>query len=226
MLYPRSLHRRLWAFARDRRAGRRRRLQVIVTADIGIKSHAEARLARELGIDLIICDHHLPDGEDVPAEAFAVLCPKGSSGVDYPNKHLAACGVSLKLADALLTATPSVTPILASLAKLTAIGTIADMVDLSANENRAIVAHGLQSAQSNAAIIRACARCCDCPRSAIRSRPTMSASRSVRASTPPAASRTPIRSWRCSMRKRTRRRRSWRSSSTRSIPNGSIFNTS
>ena len=69
---------------------------LIVTADIGIKSHVEARLARERGIDLIICDHHLPDGEDVPADAYAVLCPKGSSGVGYPNKHLAACGVSLK----------------------------------------------------------------------------------------------------------------------------------
>ncbi|MBO0861512.1 MAG: single-stranded-DNA-specific exonuclease RecJ [Chloracidobacterium sp.] len=119
--------------------------QIIVTADIGIKSHAEARMARELGIDLIICDHHLPDGEDVPAEAFAVLCPKGSSGVDYPNKHLAACGVSLKLADALLTGREKRAAILSSLAKLTAIGTIADMVDLSANENRAIVAHGLWS---------------------------------------------------------------------------------
>jgi single-stranded-DNA-specific exonuclease len=119
--------------------------KVIVTADIGIKSHAEARLARELGIDLIICDHHLPDGEDVPAEAFAVLCPKGSSGVDYPNKHLAACGVSLKLADALLAGHEKQPALLASLAKLTAIGTIADMVDLSANENRAIVAHGLKA---------------------------------------------------------------------------------
>jgi single-stranded-DNA-specific exonuclease len=119
--------------------------QIIVTADIGIKSHAEARLARELGIDLIICDHHLPDGEDVPAEAFAVLCPKGSSGVDYPNKHLAACGVSLKLSDALLTGREKRDAILSSLAKLTAIGTIADMVDLSASENRAIVAHGLQT---------------------------------------------------------------------------------
>ena len=119
--------------------------QIIVTADIGIKSHAEARLARELGIDLIICDHHLPDGEDVPAEAFAVLCPKGSSGVDYPNKHLAACGVSLKLADALLTGREKRDAILSSLAKLTAIGTIADMVDLSASENRAIVAHGLRT---------------------------------------------------------------------------------
>ncbi len=119
--------------------------RVIVTADIGIKSHAEARLARELGIDLIICDHHLPDGEDVPADAFAVLCPKGSSGINYPNKHLAACGVSLKLSDALLDGHAKRVEILASLAKLTAIGTIADMVDLSAVENRAIVAHGLKA---------------------------------------------------------------------------------
>ena len=119
--------------------------RIIVTADIGIKSHAEARMARALGLDLIICDHHWPDGEDVPAEAFAVLCPKGSSGVDYPNKHLAACGVSLKLADALLTGRERRGAILSSLAKLTAIGTIADMVDLSASENRAIVAHGLQT---------------------------------------------------------------------------------
>jgi single-stranded-DNA-specific exonuclease len=118
---------------------------LIVTADIGIKSHAEARLARELGIDLIICDHHLPDGEDVPADAFAVLCPKGSSGVDYPNKHLAACGVSLKLAEALLEGHAKQQAILGSLAKLTAIGTIADMVDLSVAENRAIVSHGLKA---------------------------------------------------------------------------------
>lgn len=117
---------------------------VIITADIGIKSHAEARLARELGVDLIICDHHLPDGEDVPADAFAVLCPKGSAGADYPNKHLAACGVSLKLAEALLDSHAKREAILASLAKLSAIGTIADMVDLSTVENRAIVAHGLR----------------------------------------------------------------------------------
>ena len=117
---------------------------LIVTADIGIKSHAEARLARESGIDLIICDHHLPDGEDVPADAFAVLCPKGSSGIGYPNKHLAACGVSLKLAQALLEDHPKRDALVASLAKMTAIGTIADMVDLAVSENRAIVAQGLK----------------------------------------------------------------------------------
>lgn len=130
---------------------------VIVTADIGIKSHQEARLARGLGLDLIICDHHLPDGEDVPAEAYAVLCPKGSSGEGYPNKHLAACGVSLKLADALLTDHPKRKPIIESLAKLTAIGTVADMVDLAEPENRAIVAHGLRTLpeRSNNAGLRA-----------------------------------------------------------------------
>jgi single-stranded-DNA-specific exonuclease len=116
---------------------------VILTADIGIKSHAEAQLAHAHGIDLIICDHHLPDGEDVPADAFAVLCPKGSSGTDYPNKDLAACGVALKLADALLAHHPKRELLIASLAKLTAIGSIADMVDVCNAENRAIIKHGL-----------------------------------------------------------------------------------
>lgn len=118
---------------------------LILTADIGIKSHEEARLAASLGIDLLICDHHLPDGEDVPAEAYAVLCPKGSAGEGYPNKHLAACGVALKLAEALLHLHPRREAIVASLAKLTAIGTISDMVDLADIENRAIVSHGLQT---------------------------------------------------------------------------------
>jgi single-stranded-DNA-specific exonuclease len=117
---------------------------LILTADIGIKSHIEARRARELGIDLIICDHHLPDGEEIPEAAYAVLCPKGASGIGYPNKHLAACGVALKLASALLDKHPRREVMTASLAKLAAIGTIADLVDLGEVENRAIVTEGLQ----------------------------------------------------------------------------------
>ena len=117
---------------------------VILTADIGIKSRVEAERARELGIDLIICDHHLPDGEEIPEAAYAVLCPKGASGVGYPNKHLAACGVALKLASALLRDHPRGEAIVASLAKLATIGTIADLVDLGEEENRAIVAQGLR----------------------------------------------------------------------------------
>ncbi|HYE74227.1 MAG TPA: single-stranded-DNA-specific exonuclease RecJ, partial [Blastocatellia bacterium] len=119
--------------------------KVILTADIGIKSRTEATLAKEHGIDLIICDHHLPDGEDIPPDAYAVLCPKGSSGLDYPNKDLAACGVALKLSEALLEGHPKYDAIIASLAKLTAIGSIADMVDLANAENRAIVHWGLRA---------------------------------------------------------------------------------
>src|SRR5262249_3393127 len=60
------------------------------------------------------------------------------------NKHLAACGVSLKLAEALLANHPKSRALLSSLAKLAAIGSIADLVDLAGAENRAIVAHGLR----------------------------------------------------------------------------------
>ena len=123
--------------------------QIAITLDIGINSHKEATLAKDLGIDLIICDHHLPDGEDVPADAYAVLCPKGSAGLDYPNKDLAACGVALKFAEALLKAHPSRHRIIESLLKMAALGTVADMVSLSGLENRAIVAHGLDLLSAN-----------------------------------------------------------------------------
>jgi len=117
---------------------------LIVTADIGVKDHASVTRARELGVDVIICDHHLPPDTDVPADATAVLCPP-QLGCDYPNPALAACGVSLKLAQALLAQHPKRDAILFSQLKLAAIGTVADVVDLSTPENRAIVSLGLQS---------------------------------------------------------------------------------
>ena len=72
-------------------------VHLIVTADIGVRDHATVRRAAELGVDVLVCDHHLPAGESVPEAAVAVLCPP-QSGCAYPNKSLAACGVSLKLA--------------------------------------------------------------------------------------------------------------------------------
>ena len=57
--------------------------------------------AKEKGIDVVICDHHLPPGESVPQDAYTVLCPP-QDGCEYPNPALAACGVSFKLAQALL----------------------------------------------------------------------------------------------------------------------------
>ncbi len=115
---------------------------LIITADIGVRDHRAVELAADRGVDVIVCDHHLPQGEAVPDRALAVLCPP-QVGCPYPNKALAACGVSLKLAEALLAEHPKRDAILGSMLKVAAIGTVADVVDLSTLENRAIVSMGL-----------------------------------------------------------------------------------
>ena len=115
---------------------------VVVTCDIGVRDHRAIDRAADLGVDVIVCDHHLPPGEDVPGRAYAVLCPK-QERCDYPNPELAACGLALKLAQALLAAHPRRADFVASLVKIAAIGTVADMVGLNTPENRAIVAVGL-----------------------------------------------------------------------------------
>lgn len=119
-------------------------IKLILTADIGVRDHAAVQAAAEAGVDVIVCDHHLPAGESVPAAATAVLCPP-QAGCAYPNKALAACGVSLKLATALLAEHPKRDAILTSMLKIAAIGTVADVVDLSTLENRAIVSLGLDA---------------------------------------------------------------------------------
>jgi single-stranded-DNA-specific exonuclease len=116
---------------------------LIITADIGVRDHDAVDRAVARGVDVIICDHHLPAGAAVPAAATAVLCPP-QAGCSYPNKALAACGVSLKLAQALLADHPRYADIIQSMLKIAAIGTVADVVDLSTPENRAIVTHGLR----------------------------------------------------------------------------------
>lgn len=116
---------------------------LLITADIGVRDHASIRRARELGLDVLVCDHHLPPGESVPPDAFAVVCPP-QQGCPYPNKSLAACGVSLKLASALLADDPRGPALLKSMMKLAAIGTVADVVDLANPENRSIVTMGLE----------------------------------------------------------------------------------
>lgn len=116
---------------------------LIITADIGVRDHAAVDAATAKGVDVIICDHHLPAGASVPGNAVAVLCPP-QEACSYPNKALAACGVSLKLAQALLEDHPRRGAIIKSMLKVAAIGTVADVVDLSTPENRAIVTHGLK----------------------------------------------------------------------------------
>ncbi|BCB04955.1 single-stranded-DNA-specific exonuclease RecJ [Bacillus sp. KH172YL63] len=106
---------------------------LIITVDTGISAVNEARLAKELGMDLIITDHHEP-GPELP-ETYALLHPK-VEGTAYPFGELAGVGVAFKLAHALYGELP------VHLLDLAAIGTIADLVPLR-GENRLLAKRGL-----------------------------------------------------------------------------------
>lgn len=113
---------------------------VIVSVDCGIRATEAARRARELGVDLIVTDHHEPD-TDLP-DALAVINPKRQD-CGYPDKMLAGAGVALKLAQALLADDPRAGELLPHFVKIAAIGTLADVVPL-VGENRVIAACGLE----------------------------------------------------------------------------------
>ena len=111
---------------------------LIVSVDCGIRGADAARRARELGVDLIVTDHHEPDAELPPA--FAVINPKRHD-CSYPDKNLAGVGVALKLVQALCRATGR-EALLPGFIKVAAIGTLADVVPLT-GENRVIARLGL-----------------------------------------------------------------------------------
>jgi single-stranded-DNA-specific exonuclease len=111
---------------------------LVVSVDCGIRGSDAARRARELGVDLIITDHHEPD-DDLPP-ALAVINPKRLD-CRYPDKHLAGVGVALKLVQALCRASGRESWLPAFI-KIAAIGTLADVVPL-VGENRVIAKIGL-----------------------------------------------------------------------------------
>jgi single-stranded-DNA-specific exonuclease len=113
-------------------------VRLVITVDCGITSVDPVRHAIERGIDVIITDHHLPP-EMLP-EAAAVLNPK-QAGCEYPFKELAGVGVAFKLCCELLRRSGSKMSI-ASLLKIAAIGTVADVAPLI-GENRTIAWLGL-----------------------------------------------------------------------------------
>src|SRR6202035_372649 len=113
-------------------------VSLIVSVDCGIRGADAARRARELGVDLIITDHHEPDSA-LPA-AFAVINPKRHDCA-YPDKYLAGVGVALKLVHALCR-TAGRESWLPGFIKIAAIGTLADVVPL-VGENRVIAKLGL-----------------------------------------------------------------------------------
>jgi len=111
---------------------------LVVSVDCGIRGADAGRRARELGVDLIITDHHEPDAELPPA--LAVINPKRAD-CTYPDKYLAGVGVALKLVQALCRRTGH-DNWLPGFIKVAAIGTLADVVPL-VGENRVIAKIGL-----------------------------------------------------------------------------------
>ncbi|MBL4951273.1 single-stranded-DNA-specific exonuclease RecJ [Neobacillus sp. YIM B02564] len=109
-------------------------IKLIITVDTGIAAVHEAEVAKQLGIDLIITDHHEP-GPALP-HALAIIHPKLADST-YPFRELAGVGVAFKLAHALYGRLPE------HLLEIAVIGTIADLVSLT-GENRLIAKNGLQ----------------------------------------------------------------------------------
>jgi single-stranded-DNA-specific exonuclease len=121
---------------------------LLVTVDCGIGSCLEAELARELGVELIITDHHEP-GPSLP-RAAAVVHPR-LPGAGYPFGGLSGAGVAMKLAWELCRqasgakrVSPRMKDFLVQAVGLAALGTVADVVPL-VDENRVLVRHGLES---------------------------------------------------------------------------------
>jgi len=113
--------------------------RLVISVDCGIRGVEAAQKARDLGVDLIVTDHHEPDIE-LP-RAFAVVNPKRHD-CTYPDKNLAGVGVTLKLVQALCARTDRLNTLPAFI-KLAAIGTLADVVPL-VGENRIIAKLGLE----------------------------------------------------------------------------------
>ena len=113
-------------------------VKLIVTVDCGITAVNEAELCRQLGIDLVITDHH-ECKQTLPAAA-AVVDPHRPDG-GYPHKNLSGVGVAFKLASALCGSQEGV---LEEYADMVCLGTVADVMPLQ-GENRVFVARGLES---------------------------------------------------------------------------------
>lgn len=127
-----------------------RGVKLVISVDCGIANVAESHKAQELGLSLIITDHHKP-AEELPV-ADAIVHP-GLPGSDYPFAGLSGSGVAFKLAWALCQraaggkrVSPPMRAFLLQAIGLAAIGTVADVVPL-VDENRVLVHHGLLSLQ-------------------------------------------------------------------------------
>ncbi len=132
-------------------------VRLIIILDCGIKAIEEIKYAKSLGIDFIICDHHVPDDE-LP-QAAAILNPK-LEGSTYPCPHLSGCGVGFKFMQAFAISNGLPTTELENMLDLVAVSIAADIVPM-VDENRIMAYHGLRRLNTNPnmglrAIIRIC----------------------------------------------------------------------
>jgi len=114
-------------------------IHLLITVDCGINAFAPIEAINAAGIDVIVIDHHEPDGTRLPP-AFAIIDPKRADCL-YPFKHLCSVGLVAKLMQAILGAVPSED------LDLVALGTVADVVPLR-GENRIFVKNGLPFIQA------------------------------------------------------------------------------
>jgi len=115
-------------------------VRLIIVLDCGIKAIEEIAYAKSLGIDFIICDHHVPDDE-MP-DAVAILNPKREDS-GYPFKHLCGCGVGFKFMQAFAKNNGIPFSRLIPLLDLCAVSIAADIVPVT-GENRILAFHGLK----------------------------------------------------------------------------------
>jgi single-stranded-DNA-specific exonuclease len=113
--------------------------ELLITVDTGTAAPEEVLYARELGMDVVITDHHTVPENPAPG----ILINPHQKTCPYPFSDLAGCGVAFKLAQALVSAAGLPKRILTRTLDLVAIGTVADIVPLK-DENRTLVKYGLR----------------------------------------------------------------------------------
>ena len=120
-------------------------VKLIIILDCGIKAIEEVQYAKSLGIDFIICDHHVPD--EVMPPAVAILNPKRPDD-SYPFKHLCGCGVGFKFMQAFAKNNGIPFSRLIPLLDFCAVSIAADIVPV-VDENRILAFHGLKQLNQN-----------------------------------------------------------------------------
>ena len=123
-------------------------VKLIIVLDCGIKAIEEIAYAKELGVDFIICDHHVPD--EVLPPAVAILNPKREDST-YPFKHLCGCGVGFKFMQAFAKNNGIPFSRLIPLLDFCAVSIAADLVPVE-GENRTLAFHGLKQLNQSPSI--------------------------------------------------------------------------